>query len=290
MIGGAFSASLSANPMFAAQLARLPQDIQLGLQPMFASYDQRVAELQAKLARGQGDLAAAQTELKGLQSSVREVVGENDELRRELQDVTQKLLHESTKAPSSPAHSGGMSDGARQESETLAQLIRSENNVLMAQRRSLAEEAQALKVAREQLESQLLQTQDELTATKEKCQDAQERAQESASEHSRAELELRTCTGRLDLQEKELQETRSELADAKAGLRNAKRDLEEGRQALEELQTRTQLDRANASSNSDQVQRLDTALHEMTEKWRMRGQTKPCTTDIDLHFRCAHWY
>ena len=62
-----------------------------------------------------------------------------------------------------------MSDSARQESETLAQLIRSENNVLMAQRRSLAEEAQALKVAREQLESQLLQTQDELTATKEKC-------------------------------------------------------------------------------------------------------------------------
>ena len=157
-----------------------------------------------------------------------------------LQDVTQKLLQESTKAPSSPAHSAGMGEGARQESDTLAQLLRSENNVLMAQRRSLAEEAQALKVAREQLAAELAQAQDELEAIRATCQAAQERAQESDAAHTQVELELRSSNSRLELQNTELQETKTRRIRTIVTLAMPMRVVSAARGACQKLSSRAQ--------------------------------------------------
>jgi phage shock protein A len=53
---------------------------------------------------------------------------------------------------------------------------------VLSQRRSLAEEAQALKVHRDRIEAQLQQAQDELAATRGSVQELTERLQESESE------------------------------------------------------------------------------------------------------------
>ena len=166
------------------------------LQPMFAAYDKRVSELQRDRSRDQEALQAAQAELRELQASVKEVVNENDSLRHELQEATHKLLQETTRTGGSPGASpsrggagGELASEARQEFETMVQLLRSENNVLLSQRRSLAEEAQARKVHRDRIEAQLKQAQDELAATRGSMQELTARLQESESDGTHARLQ-----------------------------------------------------------------------------------------------------
>jgi predicted nucleic acid-binding Zn-ribbon protein len=188
MIGQAMG--LSSNKQFAAQIARLPHELQMLLQPMFAAYDKRVSELQRERSRDQEALQEAQSELRELQASVKEVVGENESLRRELQEATHKLLQETTRGsaspgPASPGVSADVAGETRQELETMVQLLRSENNVVLSQRRSLAEEAQALKVHRDRIEEQLKQAQDELAATRGSMQELTSRLQETESECTR---------------------------------------------------------------------------------------------------------
>ncbi len=181
---------------FAAQIARLPHELQMLLQPMFAAYDKRVSELQRERSRDQEALQEAQSELRELQASVKEVVGENESLRRELQEATHKLLQETTRGSRSPgpASPGGVSadvvSETRQELETMVQLLRSENNVVLSQRRSLAEEAQALKVHRDRIEAQLKQAQDELAVTRGSMEELTSRLHETESESMRPSVAL----------------------------------------------------------------------------------------------------
>ena len=75
----------------------------------------------------------------------------------------------------------------------MTQLLRSENNVLLSQRRSLAEEAQALKVHRDRMEGQLKQAQDELSATRGSLAEATARLQETSSDGTACQHELRSA-------------------------------------------------------------------------------------------------
>ena len=78
----------------------------------------------------------------------------------------------------------------------MVQLLRSENTVVLSQRRSLAEEAQALKVHRDRIEGQLKQAQDELAVTRGSIQDLTSRLQETESESAPTRRSLtRTLPG-----------------------------------------------------------------------------------------------
>jgi chromosome segregation ATPase len=208
---------------------------------MFGAYDQRIAQVQSQRGRAASDLSAARTELAALQSSVREVVSENDSLRRELQEATNKLLQASTAGVIPGGGGGGAATGggesaATAELETMAQLLRSENNVLLAQRRSLAEEVQALKSSRTVVEEKLRSTTDELTATRGSLRDVTERLQSSEGEASAMELELSSLKQRLAIQDADLDETRVEHTQLKSDLRMVRGVLEEKTRGLEELQ------------------------------------------------------
>ena len=128
---------LHGNPQFAQQLRQLPIDLHRMLGPMLASYDGCIAELTAQqsadrevgirrptalkivrlysyyllpcnvaLLRGADALKgqawqavlAAQRELQGMQAAVKQVLDENDTLRRELKDATAKLLECATQS------------------------------------------------------------------------------------------------------------------------------------------------------------------------------------------------
>ena len=242
---------------------------------MFAAYDKRLLEEAQARGRDQEALQAAQSELLALQSSVREVVAENDSLRRELQEATHKLLQESTKPGGSPGGAGAgaeLAGEARQELETMTQLLRSENNVLLSQRRSLAEEAQALKVHRDRMEGQLKQAQDELSATRGSLAEATARLQETSSDGTACQHELRSAQQRLSTAEHELAEANSDLVRYREELKSVRDTAEESTRSLEELRAQQRLEKSASMQHSDQLERLTQDYQDLQEKFRIRGR------------------
>eukprot|EP01052_Picozoa_sp_SAG31_P055841 SAG31_NODE_15651_length_744_cov_1.168992_1_plen_135_part_01 len=119
-------------------LQRLPPVLHQALTPMLDAYERHVEELTSQQSKDQSAFVSLQNELRATRASVKSVVEENENLRREVKDTTSKLLDYATRADSTAGPE--LVNETVAELETITELLRSENNVLLSQRRALAEE------------------------------------------------------------------------------------------------------------------------------------------------------
>lgn len=248
---------------------RLPADLLPVVMPMLDHYRTYIDELTLQQSKDQGSLKSLQAELRATHASVQKVVEENESLRREVKDSTAKLLDYATRSDNA---SPSAVNETVAELETITELLRSENNVLLSQRRALAEEVQAVKMARGKLESELAKAREGQAGMGAELQDAVGQLRERDRAVSSLQHEVEMVQARAMNFETEAEESRSEATRCKEGLKQSQIEAEEARMGLDELRSRARLETATQGRDGEDVQKLVQELQELQEKQRVRNR------------------
>lgn len=154
----------------------------------------------------------------------------------------------------------------------MTELLRSENNVLLSQRRALAEEVQAVKVARNRLEAELRSSEEARTSTTGEHKQCMVTRRELERAITTLEHELELARGRDTDTGREVETLRDESGKLKEQLRASTIQAEEAGLQVEELGRKARLEGAAHGRDNSDSDRLAQELQELQERNRLRNR------------------